>query len=183
MNMTEWRRKAVAVGDGAYKDAEAVKEMNINADDVTVRQYIENAYKYQLPDSKLGNSHCTPSQLLSGVNNPWQRVMRWKNEDYYIVGVSTTYKFMTILNLILIIATVLLSFYVWQKKCEIKLVSKEGADTKPEEIQKLQKIHKMVGTYMSVSISILLFIYGASRVFKRTTRACHAKTSPSVSDY
>ena len=171
-----YRRNAMTINSPEMADADALTEFNINSSLDTKRKAIENLYK-TLPDYKISNSKCKNSQYISWWQNNFifSRFKRWLDEDYYIIEVSAIYKIITVLNVLLIICVMILSYRMWSNNCTLEVVSKNN-----NEVDSGLKIFKVaINDWLNPIIGFIVFSYSTYRVFKRTTGEC--KTNPGLS--
>lgn len=162
------RRDALKQGTPGMEDVEALEEIS-KSSLLTKRAMVGNLYK-NLPDYDIKNSNCKGLQYVrpSQGNFFHTRFKRWLDEDYYIIEVSSIYKIITMLNVILIICVMVLSYRMWSNNTHLEVVSNDGG-----EVSKELKIFKIiVNDWLNPIIGATVFLYSTWRVLKRTTGEC-----------
>ncbi len=167
------RRNALVADSPAGVDAMALNEVNTNASNNTRRDVISNLYR-TLPDHSLKNSECHGWGLISPktANDPISRLIKWKNEEYYITEVSTAYKIITVLNVLLLICVMVLSYRLWVNECVLVVQPQAGKQIDQKTMTSLSLFKSVINDWLSPSISFVVFVYSTYRVIKRTTSHC-----------
>lgn len=168
------RKVAMVDNSMAMADAKALFEINTNSSIATKKAAIGNLYK-SLPDYSIKNSGCRGLDYVSpSKGNLFGRLRRWLDEDYIVIEVSTLYKIITVLNLLLMISVIVMAYLMWYNACTMQVVSTNGEPVSPH----LAMFIKVVNDYISPILGGIVFVYGTWRVVKRTTAECMPSTAP-----
>jgi hypothetical protein len=163
------RRDGIVQGSPAMDDANALCEINLNSSVETKRAAVGNLYR-SLPDYSIKNANCSGLDLISPkTDNFWGRVRRWIAEDYFIVEVSTVYKAITVLNVLLTVCVLVMAYLMWYNGCAMQVVSTTSGETPSPSLKSF--IH-VVNDYITPALSAIVMTYATWRVFKRTTAEC-----------
>lgn len=130
-----------------------------------------------LPSYSSKNAKCYGRERFSGVNNVPNRVKTWWNEDYYIVKCDWKETLITMLDIFVIIAVMMISVMIYLNDLEVTISAKKGKHVDPTTLKELNMWHGKIMTYAKIAVGVLVCGFRAYGLYKRTTLACRFNDS------
>ncbi len=131
-----------------------------------------------LPSYSSKNAECYGRERFSGINNVPNRMKTWWNEEYYIVKCDWKETLITMLDIAIIIAVMVISVMIYLNDLEVTVAPKNGKHVDPNTLKEINMWNGRIMAYAKIAVGALVCSFKAYGLYKRTTLACRTNGYP-----